>query len=83
MARINEAIDLWRAKAIENGDEYIISVYDTWDFKYTPVYCKNLEECKKQIEETNGINMRIDTTVIHIIDEETYEDLSPFDVLTY
>lgn len=65
-----EDIERWKATAKENGDRFIISVCDTWDYDDYPVYCKDEEELEERKPNYMNVNMQRINEVIDMNKEE-------------
>jgi len=63
---MREEIERWIQTAIKNGDKFIISVCDTFDYEDYPVYCKDKEELDRQRPEFDNINMQRINEIIDI-----------------
>ena len=81
MAATRQDVDRWIATAKENGDKYIISVCDTFDWDDYPVYCRNKKELAEAVSEYDGRNMQRINEVIEINGDKVIENLSPYQIL--
>lgn len=61
-----ENIKLWIRTAKENGDRYIISVCDTFDYYDYPVYCKDEETLAEERPKYNNVNMQRINEIIDV-----------------
>lgn len=77
MAATRQDVDRWIATAKANGDQYIISVCDTWDYDDYPVYCRNKKEALEAIPEYTQ-NMQRINEIIRIDGDKVTENLSPY-----
>jgi len=64
-------VNRWIETAKKNGDNYIISVCDTFDYDDYPIYCKSKGTAKEQFEEHNGHNMQRVNEIIRINEDGT------------
>lgn len=69
MAATREDVDRWIETAKKEGNKFIISVCDTFDWDDYPVYCKDEGELAKKKPEYNGVNMQKINEVIRINDD--------------
>jgi len=82
MAATRQDVDRWIETAKQNGDEYVISVCDTWDYDDYPVYCKNLEELKQKHPKYNGENMQRINEIIRIKNGVVTENLNIYHLIS-
>lgn len=66
MAASQEDIQRWIKTAKENGDKFIISVNDTFDYEDYPVYCKDEQMLEDKRPEFDGVNMQRINEIINI-----------------
>lgn len=81
MAATRTDVNRWIATAKENGDKYIISVCDTYDWDDYPVYCKDKEELADAIPRYDGKNMQKINEIIEINGDKVIENLSLHEIL--
>ncbi len=75
MAATRQDVDRWIATAKRNGDKYIVSVCDTWDYDDYPVHCRNEQELSEAITKYNGQNMQRINEIIKIEGDNVTENL--------
>jgi hypothetical protein len=66
MAASRKDMDRWISTARERGDEYIISVCDTFDWDDYPVYCEDKEAVRRKRVDVDGVNMQTINEVIRV-----------------
>jgi len=59
-------IKRWIKTAKENGDKYIISVCDTFDYDDYPVYCKDAKILAEERPKYNNVNMQRINEIIDV-----------------
>lgn len=67
-------VDRWIATAKEEGNKFIISVCDTFDYDDYPMYAKDEKELEKKKEEVRNASMqRINEVITINEDGSVYE----------
>jgi len=74
MAATRQDVDRWIATAKENGDKYVLSVCDTFDYEDYPVYFKSKDLLEEKYWDYNGSNMQRVNEIIRINDDGTVDE---------
>lgn len=78
---MREDIERWIKTAIKDGNKFIISVCDTFDYEDYPVYCKDKEELNRRKIEFDNINMQRINEIIDIESLKTEDRINKLNSL--
>ena len=80
MTATREEVDGWISTARKNGDEYIISVCDTFDWEDYPIFCEDAEMVNQRIPDVDVKNMQRINEIIKVPkDGAAIENLNTLD----